>query len=70
MVHTASPVPLELPDDPYKAVIAPAVEGTKNVFDSIMKSRTYIHTHPEPGALQARKGKIHTDQPAPLRPRD
>ena len=41
MVHTASPVPLELPDDPYAAVIAPAVEGTKNVFDSIMKSRAW-----------------------------
>ena len=42
MVHTASPVPLELPDDPYKAVIAPAVEGTKNVFDSIAKSRASL----------------------------
>ena len=39
MVHTASPVPLELPEDPYKAIIAPAVEGTKNVFNSIAKSR-------------------------------
>ena len=39
VVHTASPVPLELPEDPYKAIIAPAVEGTKNVFNSIAKSR-------------------------------
>lgn len=40
VIHTASPVPLELADDPYKAVIEPAVEGTKNVFNSIMKSST------------------------------
>jgi len=40
VIHTASPVPLEMPDDPYTAIVAPAVEGTKNVFDSINKAGT------------------------------
>jgi len=40
VIHTASPVPLDVPDDPYTAIVAPAVEGTKNVFDSISKAGT------------------------------
>ncbi|TFJ87079.1 hypothetical protein NSK_001413 [Nannochloropsis salina CCMP1776] len=40
VIHTASPVPLEMPDDPNAAVVVPAVEGTKNVFESILKAGT------------------------------
>ncbi len=38
MVHSASPVALEVVPDPQEQLVRPAVEGTKNVFDSVVKS--------------------------------
>lgn len=40
VIHSASPVALEVVDDPQETLIRPAVQGTENVLDSVQKSTT------------------------------
>lgn len=40
VIHSASPVALEVVDDPQETLIRPAVQGTENVLESVQKSTT------------------------------
>lgn len=40
VVHSASPVALEVVPDPENELVKPAVDGTKNVFESVLKTST------------------------------
>ncbi|MBN1296480.1 NAD-dependent epimerase/dehydratase family protein [bacterium] len=40
VIHTASPFRLDIPDNPYEALIRPAVEGTRHVLDCVNRTDT------------------------------
>lgn len=42
VVHSASPVALEVVPNPETQLVKPAVEGTKNVFESVVKSSASV----------------------------
>lgn len=61
-MHSASPVALEVVPDPEEQLVKPAVEGTKNVFDSVVKSckcvLASLHHH---SAADMQSTAIHID---------